>query len=1062
MLYKDRLGKVLGAIGRPQPPPAPVAGFLAMLPPRDGNRERSACMEGFSLPPHPPRVRRDWPVAIPPATGANREPKAHCPPAPPRLGGLTRFAVAPMPSLITLHAPAFAVALAGDMERLCELAALAATEPAEAVATETAQPSNPAAQPAASLQPAAAPLQVPPFAIAVREDLERLREVAAMRSSELAGAAPSLPAVPAARMVVAASQLQAATAARATLPAFPLAVREDLERLREVAALRSSELAGAAPSLPAVPAARLVVAASQLQAATAARATLPAFSLAVREDLERLREVAALRSTDLAGAATSLPAVPAARMVAAASQLQTAPIGAMPSLPRFDVPVYAPLDRLREVAALRSSELAGAAASLPAVPAARMVLAGCALHAAPAAAPAILPSFQGLLPVSALANRPPAAAWLRMGERQELPDSARQARSGTAVLSFRPAERLPRFDVTACFDPLAAPVETAPRPPSSDVWMAAPPPVLAARMVFPRMAEAVTLGATPAMPSAMVSAGGRLELPASARWQEAPRPEAVLVDAVPSLATNPALCGDVRLPALPPWQASDSMGGAHAGPADAPAPEPVETWPAVEACTPVPTLISPRLSLPALTLQPVLGSARLDCSTEPDMAPRPALPAPAAAQVAVPMIGRTAPRPRVHKGTLDFEVLAETPAASLRVAGFAGIDFHCRPTPGAVSKRVHWLLPAVPLAYPPLAVRPVFDRWEDLAPPAPETSPTFDKVVSIRRNVVQFATSKRTRHTVGSIAAGLFLGAALWFGTGSVRSGRNARNDTPDVAVNEAPAGAAAPLRRASTGVVSRVRQAIANRAAASWSDSFRGGMEAWGASAKSWAPGWSRSADGYVQPGTLAIFHPTVNYSDYTLEFFGQIEHKSMDWVVRARDSRNYYAMKFKVVEPGLRPIVAMVHYAVVDGKRGLTRETPLVNVMVHNSRPMQVQVDVRGNHFTASVDGQEVESWTDAAPSTGGVGFFAEAGERARLYWMRVSRNEDLLGRICAYVSGSSRQSAELWPGNPDSRPHRGGQDRPDEPAETFGLAAMITLRRTRKSRTDFVERRIETWKS
>jgi hypothetical protein len=61
------------------------------------------------------------------------------------------------------------------------------------------------------------------------------------------------------------------------------------------------------------------------------------------------------------------------------------------------------------------------------------------------------------------------------------------------------------------------------------------------------------------------------------------------------------------------------------------------------------------------------------------------------------------------------------------------------------------------------------------------------------------------------------------------------------------------------------------------------------------------------------------------------------------------------------------------------------------------------------------------------GGVGFFSDAGERARLYWMKISKNEDFMGRICAYISSTlgdgTRASAELWPrelpGDPQQQP-------------------------------------------
>ena len=121
----------------------------------------------------------------------------------------------------------------------------------------------------------------------------------------------------------------------------------------------------------------------------------------------------------------------------------------------------------------------------------------------------------------------------------------------------------------------------------------------------------------------------------------------------------------------------------------------------------------------------------------------------------------------------------------------------------------------------------------------------------------------------------------------------------------------------------------------------------------------------------------------------------------------KNYYAMKFKVVEPGLRPIIAMVHYTVLGGKQGRRVEIPL-SVMVHNNEPYHVAVEVKGNRMVTSIEGQEIDSFTDNTLTSGGVGFFADAGEKARLYWMRVTANNDFVGRVCAYVAAALGQES------------------------------------------------------
>ena len=752
-------------------------------------------------------------------------------------------------------------------------------------------------------------------------------------------------------------------------------------------------------------------------------------------------------------------------MVVASTALEAAASAPL-TLPEFAVAASEDWDSLRETAVIRANGLAAAAPSPRPMPVASLVVAHAALDAAEVVWPPALPSFQGLTSLAALARSPRPATLVQVGKRQENSDGAEQPRTGAAVLPFQPRERLPRFSVSACFERPAPRLETVPRLSASEEWMTSAPPALTARMALPSIADNMPLGTpAPAMQPAMQSCPAAVapQLPACASFQPMPQPQPVLVDAVPSMVAVTALAVGVRLPGMPTWQAKDSLGGVHAGRAQAPAAQPVETWPAIERLKPAAAVGVAPLSVPAPAIVAVSGRTRLACLAEPDRRLRPTPLVPAAARMVAPTIGSARFRPQVSAGKPLALGLAGKPAAALRPAVFAALDFHCRPKPGVATQQVEWVTPAVAVIPPRPSVRPIFERWEDLAATT-GTKSGLKKVAVMPRTVRQLADNKRTRNTIGAIAAGLFLGAAIWYSLGNGNA-RNNREIGPEVALNDTPAVAVA-VRSVPTGRMARLRNAIAERAAVSWSDSFRGGMEAWGAGKKAWAPGWTRSADGYVQPGSLALFHPTLNYTDYTLEFFAQIEHQGMDWVVRARDSKNYYGMKVAMVKPGKRPMVAMAHYSVVDGRKVGYTETPL-DIMVHNSRPMQVLVDVKGNRFTASVDGQQVGSWTDNAPASGGVGFFAEAGDKARLYWMRVSRNQDILGRICAYVAGSPAvQTAGLWPAGPYGRPHRNGPDTPADPAEALGMAAVVTLRRTRlRSRAThaaphFAERRMETW--
>jgi hypothetical protein len=326
-------------------------------------------------------------------------------------------------------------------------------------------------------------------------------------------------------------------------------------------------------------------------------------------------------------------------------------------------------------------------------------------------------------------------------------------------------------------------------------------------------------------------------------------------------------------------------------------------------------------------------------------------------------------------------------------------------------------------------MRTALRRQEDLAviPIKREReTPSFTEIFSVT-NAARRAQHSTLRAPARAVAAALLMAVGLWFGAGAAKIGREllaVNMNWPSVETPSSPAGqdssaafgrvrsAFVPQApRASEGPIEKISRAIQRRAAAELSDTFRG-MEAWGAAAAALPAGWSRHPDGYVRTGQLALYHPSLNFTDYRMEFFGQIESKGMGWAVRASDQKNYYGMKFKVMEPGLRPVLAAVHYPVVGGKRGERVETPL-SVMIHDRTPYHVAVEVKGNRVTTSIEGEEVDTWTDDTLKVGGVGFFSDAGESAHLYWMKITKNQDWLGRVCAYLSGNagSTDTGDLW---------------------------------------------------
>jgi hypothetical protein len=195
------------------------------------------------------------------------------------------------------------------------------------------------------------------------------------------------------------------------------------------------------------------------------------------------------------------------------------------------------------------------------------------------------------------------------------------------------------------------------------------------------------------------------------------------------------------------------------------------------------------------------------------------------------------------------------------------------------------------------------------------------------------------------------------------------------------------------------LHQTILNRAAVAYADDFRSGLDAW-ESRSNLTTSWSYDATGFVQPGPLAVFKPSIDMSDYRFEFLGEIDQKGMGCAFRAKDLNNYYALKFTVVKPGPLPLIRMVRYTVINGKEGPHVEKPLP-LTVRKDSLYRVMLNVQGSDFTIMAQGQVVDFWSDDRLKRGGVGFFCGRGEKARVRWIEVSHQYDTLGRLCAYLA-------------------------------------------------------------
>lgn len=202
----------------------------------------------------------------------------------------------------------------------------------------------------------------------------------------------------------------------------------------------------------------------------------------------------------------------------------------------------------------------------------------------------------------------------------------------------------------------------------------------------------------------------------------------------------------------------------------------------------------------------------------------------------------------------------------------------------------------------------------------------------------------------------------------------------------------------------SRLMSAAAARATVDLADDFHAGFDAWNGK-PGWENTWSIDSSGWVKPGRLALFTDTVPLSNYRAEFMGQIQSKGLGFVFRAADTNNYYAARLVIVKPGPLPTVALVRYAVVDGREGPSTQVP-VPLALHNDTYYRVVAKVRGDHLSVSVNGQLADAWSDDRLKTGGIGFFADHGEVFRVRGVRVVDKDDFLGRALQFGQSISNQ--------------------------------------------------------
>lgn len=207
------------------------------------------------------------------------------------------------------------------------------------------------------------------------------------------------------------------------------------------------------------------------------------------------------------------------------------------------------------------------------------------------------------------------------------------------------------------------------------------------------------------------------------------------------------------------------------------------------------------------------------------------------------------------------------------------------------------------------------------------------------------------------------------------------------------------PSHRTKSDLLENLRQDILERSQVDLFDDFNQGLDAW-KGAGSLANTWTYDTSGFVHPGPLALFEPSMRLTDYDVDAQVQIQEKAVGFAFRALSLHSYQVAKLVAESSGPMSSLAVQRYTVVSGQA-----SPAIVTHYPERFPSdtlyQVHLEVRGDAFSLYVQGKLLDYWLNSRLPAGGVGLLCSTGEHARVAWIRVSHNTDSEGRICSWLS-------------------------------------------------------------
>lgn len=191
----------------------------------------------------------------------------------------------------------------------------------------------------------------------------------------------------------------------------------------------------------------------------------------------------------------------------------------------------------------------------------------------------------------------------------------------------------------------------------------------------------------------------------------------------------------------------------------------------------------------------------------------------------------------------------------------------------------------------------------------------------------------------------------------------------------------------------------IASRASVEFDEDFRSGIASWEGKGD-WSRSWGYDKTGVVRPGSFAIFVPSASLRDYVAEIKASIDKRSLLWSVRASGASDHHAFRLSLTRDGAHKRFQLDRWSVVNSKSGPVKSMP-IPPQSRVPEVIYVRAEVTGDTVTTYLNDSVIDSFSDPRLPSGGLALSGAGSDRALIYSVRITHQNDFLGKLCSFLA-------------------------------------------------------------